>query len=120
MTLRFMVEPGHAIFFNNCTLLHNRTSFDDDGCAGHKRHLLRLWLMLDGLRPLTPDVHAYKGTTGILGPRGQLDVLPRPRDLRAGDPPQEATGVVVDFQNGVNDDRVAVRRASGRHARQRA
>jgi len=70
VTLRFMLEPGHAIFFNNCTLLHNRTSFEDDGCAGRQRHLLRLWLMMDGLRPLTPDVHAYKGTTGILGHEG--------------------------------------------------
>jgi hypothetical protein len=70
VTLRFMLEPGHAIFFNNCTLLHNRTSFEDDGCAGQRRHLLRLWLMLDGLRPLTADVHAYKGTSGILGHEG--------------------------------------------------
>ena len=70
VTLRFMLEPGHAIFFNNCTLLHNRTGFEDDGCGGERRHLLRLWLMLDGLRPLTPDVHAYKGTSGILGHEG--------------------------------------------------
>ena len=70
VTLRFMLEPGQAIFFNNCTLLHNRTSFEDDGCAGQKRHLLRLWLMLDGLRPLTSDVHAYKGTAGIVGHEG--------------------------------------------------
>ena len=70
VTLRFMLEPGHAIFFNNCTLLHNRASFEDDGCAGSRRHLLRLWLMLDGLRPLAPDVHAYKGTAGILGHEG--------------------------------------------------
>jgi hypothetical protein len=68
--LRFMLEPGHAIFFNNCTLLHNRTAFEDDGCAGQKRHLLRLWLMLDGQRPLVPDVHAYKGTVGIIGHEG--------------------------------------------------
>jgi hypothetical protein len=70
VTLRFMLEPGHAIFFNNCTLLHNRTSFEDAPDPARKRHLLRLWLMLDGLRPLTPDVHAYKGTTGILGHEG--------------------------------------------------
>jgi hypothetical protein len=70
VTLRFMLEPGHAIFFNNCALLHNRTSFEDDGCLATKRHLLRLWLMLDGVRPLTPDVHAYKGTSGILGHEG--------------------------------------------------
>jgi hypothetical protein len=65
--LNFMLEPGHAIFFNNCTVLHNRTSFEDSPDPAPKRHLLRLWLMLDGLRPLTSDVHAYKGTTGILG-----------------------------------------------------
>jgi hypothetical protein len=62
-----MLEPGHAIFFNNCTMLHSRTSFEDDPDPARKRHLSRRWLMLDGLRPLTPDVHAYKGMTGILG-----------------------------------------------------
>jgi hypothetical protein len=68
--LTFMLEPGHAIFFNNCTVLHNRTGFEDDPDPARKRHLLRLWLMLDGRRPLVPDVHAYKGTTGILGHAG--------------------------------------------------
>ena len=63
--LTFMLEPGEAIFFNNCVLLHNRTSFEDDPDPARKRHLLRLWLMLDGARPLTPAVHAYKGTVGI-------------------------------------------------------
>jgi len=65
--LTFMLEPGHAIFFNNCVMLHNRTSFEDDPDPARKRHLLRLWLMLDGGRPLAPEVHAYKGTTGIVG-----------------------------------------------------
>jgi len=68
--LTFTLEPGHAIFFNNCTMPHNRTSFEDDEDPARKRHLLRLWLMLDGGRPLTSAVHAYKGTTGILGHGG--------------------------------------------------
>ena len=68
--LNFMLEPGHAIFFNNCTMLHNRTSFEDDPHPARKRHLLRLWLMLDGGRPLAPEIHAYKGTTGIVGHEG--------------------------------------------------
>ena len=68
--LTFMMEPGHAIFFNNCVMLHNRTSFEDDPDPARKRHLLRLWLMLDGARPLVPEVHAYKGTTGIVGHEG--------------------------------------------------
>jgi hypothetical protein len=65
--LRFMLEPGQAIFFNNCVMLHNRTSFEDAEEPERKRHLLRLWLMLDGARPLTAAVHGYKGTTGITG-----------------------------------------------------
>jgi hypothetical protein len=65
--LEFMLEPGETIFFNNCTMLHNRTAFEDYPEPERKRHLLRLWLMLDGLRPLAPVVHLYKGTQGIAG-----------------------------------------------------
>jgi hypothetical protein len=65
--LEFTLEPGEAIFFNNCTMLHNRTAFEDHSDPELKRHLLRLWLMLDGRRPLAPAVHAYKGTQGIVG-----------------------------------------------------
>lgn len=68
--LEFTMQPGEAIFFNNCTMLHNRTAFEDDADPARKRHLLRLWLMLDGRRPLAPAVHAYKGTQGIIG-RGE-------------------------------------------------
>ena len=64
--LTFTLEPGEVVFFNNCVLLHNRTQFEDDTDPARKRHLLRLWLMLDGVRPLAPAVHAYKGTMGIL------------------------------------------------------
>ena len=65
--LEFTLEPGEAIFFNNCTMLHNRTAFEDGSDPARRRHLLRLWLMLDGVQPLTPAVHAYKGTRGIVG-----------------------------------------------------
>lgn len=68
--LEFTLEPGEAIFFNNCTMLHNRTAFEDHPDPARRRHLLRLWLMLDGRRPLAPAVHAYKGTQGIEG-RGE-------------------------------------------------
>ena len=68
--LEFTLEPGEAIFFNNCVLLHNRTAFEDHPEPARRRHLLRLWLMLDGRRPLSPAVHAYKGTRGIVG-RGE-------------------------------------------------
>jgi hypothetical protein len=65
--LEFTMQPGEAVFFNNCTMLHNRTAFEDDPDPARKRHLLRLWLMLDGGRPLVPAVHAYKGSQGIAG-----------------------------------------------------
>jgi hypothetical protein len=68
--LSFTMQPGEAIFFNNCVLLHNRTAFEDHPDPARKRHLLRLWLMLDGTRPLAPAVHAYKGTRGIVGRDG--------------------------------------------------
>lgn len=68
--LTFTLEPGEAIFFNNCVMLHNRTAFEDHPDPARKRHLLRLWLMLDGRRPLAPAVHAYKGTAGIVGRAG--------------------------------------------------
>jgi hypothetical protein len=68
--LEFTMQPGEAVFFNNCTMLHNRTAFEDDPDPARKRHLLRLWLMLDGGRPLVPAVHAYKGSQGIAG-RGE-------------------------------------------------
>ena len=67
--LEFTLERGEAIFFNNCTMLHNRTAFEDHPDPARKRHLLRLWLMLDGRRPLAVAVHAYKGTQGIVGRR---------------------------------------------------
>jgi hypothetical protein len=64
--LEFTLEAGELIFFNNCVLLHTRTAFEDGLDPAAKRHLLRLWLMLDGRRPLDPAVHAYKGTRGIV------------------------------------------------------
>jgi hypothetical protein len=84
--LTFMLEPGHAIFFNNCVLLHNRTSFEDDPDPARKRHLLRLWLMLDGARALTSDVHAYKGTAGIVG-HGDSSTYYRGQAIPDGDRP---------------------------------
>ena len=61
------MQPGDLMLFNNCVMLHNREAFEDDPDPARKRHLLRLWLMLDGGRPLAPAVHAYKGTRGIVG-----------------------------------------------------
>ncbi|MDH3536021.1 MAG: TauD/TfdA family dioxygenase, partial [Gammaproteobacteria bacterium] len=43
--LKFITQPGEAVFFNNLTVLHNRTAFEDSAIADEKRHLMRLWLV---------------------------------------------------------------------------
>ena len=44
--LDMQFEPGDIQLLSNHFVLHARTAYDDDGGAGRKRHLLRLWLSL--------------------------------------------------------------------------
>lgn len=46
------LQPGDIEYFNNHVVLHTRTGFAGDGAG---RHLLRMWLSIDGFRPLHPD-----------------------------------------------------------------
>ncbi len=39
---RLQIQKGDMQFLNNFTILHSRTPYRDD--AGHRRHLVRLWL----------------------------------------------------------------------------
>ncbi|MDX2315703.1 MAG: TauD/TfdA family dioxygenase [Gammaproteobacteria bacterium] len=59
-----MLEPGDAMFTNNCFLLHRRTAFEDCEQPELKRHLLRLWLM-DDARPAVAAVRSHKNRAGI-------------------------------------------------------
>ena len=59
--LEFTLEPGEAIFFNNCVLLHNRTAFEDHPEPARRRHLLRLWLEVPGMRAIHPDLAIFPG-----------------------------------------------------------
>jgi hypothetical protein len=52
--VNFMLEPGEMMVFNNFTILHSRSSFEDG--PGQKRNLLRLWLDVPKGRPV---VHEY-------------------------------------------------------------
>lgn len=61
LKLAFMLEPGECIFFNNCTMLHHRTGFEDGPDPSTKRLLLRLWLSAPENWPLGPAQKAYKG-----------------------------------------------------------
>jgi hypothetical protein len=62
LMLEFTLQPGEMYFINNYTILHARTAFDDgDAEEDQRRHLLRLWLEVPGMRP----VHPYIRRNGI-------------------------------------------------------
>jgi alpha-ketoglutarate-dependent taurine dioxygenase len=55
--VRFMLQPGEMMFWNNRVIFHSRTRFHN--AAGVERLLLRLWLdPLGAGRPLHPEVAA--------------------------------------------------------------
>jgi len=59
--LKFITRPGEAVFFNNLTVLHNRTAFEDSPIESEKRHLLRLWLVAHEPRPVNDNLRIYEG-----------------------------------------------------------
>lgn len=59
--LEFLIEPGQAVFQNNYVVLHARSAFEDDIAAGHRRHLLRLWLDVPNGRPAPKEMHLHSG-----------------------------------------------------------
>ena len=59
--LKFMTNPGEAVFFNNLTILHNRTAFEDASEEQLKRHFLRLWLVAHEPRPVAETLRIYEG-----------------------------------------------------------
>jgi Taurine catabolism dioxygenase TauD, TfdA family len=57
LMLEFTLRPGEMYFINNYTILHARTAFDDgDAEEDQRRHLLRLWLEVPGMRPVHPYI----------------------------------------------------------------
>jgi hypothetical protein len=68
LMLEFTLRPGEMYFINNYTILHARTAFDDgDAEEDRRRHLLRLWLEVPGMRP----VHPYIRKNGIAAAPGR-------------------------------------------------
>ncbi len=59
--LRFVTQPGEALWFNNLTILHNRSAFEDAADPALKRHFLRLWLVAHEPRPADPRLRIYEG-----------------------------------------------------------
>ena len=76
--LSFTLEPGEALLFNNCAVLHTRTAFEDHDEPQLKRHLLRLWLMDWDGRPAVEAVHSHKGDGGIPKQVDKKPVYTRP------------------------------------------
>jgi hypothetical protein len=64
LRLTFLLEPGEMVIWNNFTVLHARTRFEDHDDPQRKRHLLRLWLNVPNGRPVAA---AYRK----IGPRQQ-------------------------------------------------
>ncbi|MEE2760760.1 MAG: TauD/TfdA family dioxygenase, partial [Pseudomonadota bacterium] len=65
-------NPGDIQFLNNHVIQHSRTEFEDWEDSNKKRHLLRLWLEVPGLRP----IHEAFATriNGIVVPGSELKV----------------------------------------------
>ncbi|MGX4773446.1 TauD/TfdA family dioxygenase [Bradyrhizobium guangdongense] len=67
------LQPGDMQFVYNHALLHDRTGFRDWPDASRKRHLLRLWLSMEGDRPL-PDCFRQRYGSIEIGNRGGIIV----------------------------------------------
>lgn len=77
---QFRLEAGEAVFANNFTVMHARAAFEDDP-ARPPRHLLRLWLSTDPMRPLTPAIEHYEGEPGIPPIEGRTPSYETNRDV---------------------------------------
>lgn len=72
MCHEFTLAPGQAVFANNFTVMHARTAFEDHPEVDRRRHLLRLWLSTDPVRPIRPEVLHYDGEPGITPVPGRV------------------------------------------------
>ncbi|MDH3700918.1 MAG: TauD/TfdA family dioxygenase [Alphaproteobacteria bacterium] len=75
LRLDIAFERGDMQFLNNHVIMHSRRAFEDHAEQSGRRHLLRIWLLNKGCRPLPeayfarhgdPAVVAWPG--GIVGP----------------------------------------------------
>ena len=58
------LEPGDLQFVNNYTVLHARTGYQDHAEPALRRHLLRLWLKVPGIRNLDDRFVEYDAKSG--------------------------------------------------------
>jgi alpha-ketoglutarate-dependent taurine dioxygenase len=77
----FALRAGEAVFANNFTVLHARSSFQNDPSLP-PRHPLRLWLAADPARPITPNILHYDGEPGIQPIDGQTPSYETGREIQ--------------------------------------
>lgn len=65
VALRFRLEPGEGFLINNFTVLHARSGFADGATPRQRRHLLRLWLKVDGGRSVVEPLRRFYRDDGI-------------------------------------------------------
>jgi hypothetical protein len=65
LKMNMQFQRGDIQFLFNHVILHGRTAFEDWPEPERKRHLMRLWLTVDGERPL-PPVLAERVLGGIV------------------------------------------------------
>jgi len=69
--LSMELQPGDMQLVYNHSQLHDRTGFEDWQEPRRRRHLFRLWLSIDGDRPLPPCFESRYGSLEI-GDRGGI------------------------------------------------
>lgn len=69
--IQMRLQPGDLQFVHNHSLLHDRTSFMDWPKPEQRRHLLRLWLSIEGDRPL-PECFKQRFGSISIGDRGGI------------------------------------------------
>lgn len=67
LTLFMDFEPGDIQLVSNYTILHKRTAFEDHPEPERKRHLLRLWWLMDEPGPFSDEQTIRFGTLGYGG-----------------------------------------------------
>jgi hypothetical protein len=80
-TFSVMLEPGDVQFCNNHLVLHSRTEYQDWPEPGRERHMLRLWLKVEGIRALDDAQIGLDAATGWSRREG---ILPRGTTMRDG------------------------------------
>lgn len=74
------LQPGDIQFCNNYTILHSRTAYEDHPEIERRRHMVRLWLVLEPRRSLPEDFPLLNGYVDPQLIAAALQAASRPAD----------------------------------------